>query len=141
MQTHFPLKGGKEDLPQVKQDSWCFLFTQHCCSGPWARRPIGTDRPAPSRKPWKEENFLPIFLFAFLWQVVLFLCGVGVCGGSAGLSPKPPISLPALEACVLLGWTRCWEGITDSVEMHLSKLRDGEGSLACCSLITAVGHY
>lgn len=94
MQTHFPLKGGKVKTAPSKTDSWCFLFTQHRCSGPWARRPARTDRPAPpSRKPWKEENFPPIFLFAFLWRQVGSFGGAWG-GGSAGLSPKPPISLP-----------------------------------------------
>ena len=77
MQTHFPLKGGKAKTAPNKTDSWCFLFTQHRCSGPQARRPARTDGPGAPLKEALERGELSSRISIRLPLVA----GGFVCGG------------------------------------------------------------
>lgn len=102
MQTHFPLKGGKVKTAPNKTDSWCFLFTQHRCSGPQARRPARTDGPGAPLKKALERGELSSRISIRLPLVA----GGFVCGGGCGvrwLKSQTSHFSPCLEACRLLG--------------------------------------
>ena len=61
-------KRQSRDCPKSKQIPGVSCLLSTAALGPGPGGPLGPVGPAaPSRKHWKEKNFPPVFLFAFLW--------------------------------------------------------------------------